>query len=757
MTREEFLQAWASLGRAPNAEQLTIMDHGDGPLQIIAGPGVGKTYALTLRVCFLLCVKEVPPEAIVLTTFTRKAAEELRHRLEETLALLARQFPHLRAIDPTRMHLGTLHRLCYDILTQVPGSRFRHLEALNALEQAFFIHTTSSFATSTQPREQDEEMRLANWLDKKQDRVRPSRWQWVKTFTNAYERLLNDQIDRTRFAEASPLYKKLIEYVDEYEAALRERHFTDQTLLQQQALELLHSPEGALWRQDIRYVFVDEYQDTNMLQAKLYRALAADPPHNLCVVGDDDQALYRFRGGTVACLVHFVEECKHTWNGCEVAQLALVENYRSQPAIVEWYNHIISVHAQMSLPYARVEGKTPVRAHPPAQVIEPVLWAIRGKTLKESAEHFVTALRLLKEEGVIESYADCALLAHSFKRNAAGSAYAYVNELQKQDIPLVGRSLHKEQQVYKQILGMLFLILDRSKTLLPGHFSTENGAYVEECRQAAQMEPLLDQMARQATHWLLSEGKGSSSMSLTKFAQRIFNATPCITVIEQDADAEAAAHMLMQTLDAYDRIVGKGYSIPLEERPGVVGKKRVASWWMKKVYYVLVEGIQKEHLERGEEHTPRSVENALSLLTIHRAKGLEFPVVAVVVEKHNHVSPKSEHQLERDVYPFRQGLIGNHRENVDLFLGGTDEDRAVQDLVRLHYVAYSRPQSVLLLLVTDEHLEQEPPALGLGRDIEQFRERIEVWPPKLKRGKGSKQQNKITSQQGAEQHGLWDD
>lgn len=653
------------------------------------------------------------------------------------------------------MHLGTLHSICYDILTQTPGSRFRHLQPLGALERAFFIRTTSSFGKNTTQTSEQEEIQLACWIDKKQYRSRLSRWQWVKTFTTAYERLANDQIDRARFADASPVHKRLIEYVEEYEAALRERHFTDQTLLQQQALYLLQSPEGALWRQDIKYVFVDEYQDTNVLQAKMYRALAAAPPHNLCVVGDDDQALYRFRGGTVSCLVHFVQECQQTWPGCEVTQFALLENYRSQPAIVDWYNHVISIHPQMSLPYARIAEKAPVRAQPPSRLIQPAVWAIRGKTLKESAENFVTALHLLKEEGVIESYANCALLAHSFKGRAAG--FAYVNELQQQGIPIVGRSSYKEQKVYKQILGTLFLTLDSSKNLLPGHFTTENAAYVEECRQAAQEEPVLEQMARQVTRWLLAEKKQASSMSLTKLAQRILNAAPCITAIEHDPDAEAAAQMLIQTLDAYDRIVERGYHIPLEDRPGVAGKKRVAGWWMERLYYVLVEGVQQEHLERGEERVPQLPDDMLSLLTIHGAKGLEFPVVAVVVDKQNHASPKSEHQLERDVYPFRQDLTEEQIGNVDLLLGGTDAERAVQDLVRLHYVAYSRPQSVLLLLISDEHLEQSPLALGLGRDTEQFREHIEVWPPKPKRNRGSKKQDKTNIQQGAEQHGLWND
>lgn len=743
MTREEFLDAWASIaGNPPNSEQLAIMDHGQGPLQITAGPGAGKTYTLILRVLFLLCVCQVAPAAIVLTTFTHKAAEELRLRLQEALSRLRIQFPELRAIDLSHMRLGTLHSLCWKVLTETPGSRFRHLQLLGALERAFFIYTTSSFGKTNQSDIDELDRQLACWIARKSYRSLPPRWERVKLFTSAYERLLNDQLDGISFASARPLYQRLMQLVEEHEAALSKRRFTDQTLIQQQALDLLRSPEGNSWIQGIQHVVVDEYQDTNLLQAALYRALAAVPPHNLCVVGDDDQALYRFRGGTTSCLVHFAEECQRAWPGCEVRQLSLAENYRSQPTIVEWCNSYISVHPHMSLPNARVrvEGraKAPLRAQPSSYPAAPAVVAIRGKDLKESACNFVTTLRLLKEQGVIESYAHCALLAHSLRGNAT---QAYVSELQQQDIPLAGFSSNKEQHVYKQILGTLFLALDRSKNLLPSNFAAANVNYVEECRQAAQAEPALSQMARQINTWLLSAEKAASSMSLAKLAQRILNAGPCITAIEQDQEVEAATQTLIQTLDAYDRIVGHGY-IPLEDVPGGAGKKHVKALWMYQLYNILVEGIQQEHLQRGEEHISRLPTDALALLTIHSAKGLEFPIVAVVVDKQKQASPKAEHQLERDVFPFRQDLTGEQAASPDLFLGGTDEQRAVQDLVRLHYVAYSRAQVLLLLLITDEHLKDSSPALSLGKDAEWFRQQVEVWPDKKRKG--------------VQQHGLWD-
>jgi DNA helicase II / ATP-dependent DNA helicase PcrA len=742
MTREEFLDAWASIaGRSPNPEQLVIMDHVLGPLQIIAGPGTGKTFALILRVLFLLCVCHVAPSAIVLTTFTHKAAEELRQRLHGAFSRLSIIFPELRTIDLSQMRLGTLHSLCWDILTETPGSPFRHLHQINQLEQAFFIDTTSSFIRKRNKKELDElDRQLESWIGMKPYR---SVWQWVKLFTSVYERLYDDQIDRACFANAQPVYKRFMQYVEEYETALRERRFTDQTLVQQQALDLLRDPMGNPWGQNIQHIIVDEYQDTNLLQQALYHALAAAPPHNLCVVGDDDQALYRFRGGTVGCLVHFAEECERAWPECSVRQISLVENYRSEPTLVEWYNEYITIHPHMLLPNARVAGKVPLHAQPSSYKEAPIVVAIRGKTLKESACNFVTILRELVKQGVIESYAHCAMLAHSLKGEVA---QAYISELQQQGIPIAGFSSYKEQQVYQQVLGTLFLALDRSKNLLPSTFAKENTTYVDECRQAAQAEPILQEMARAITKWLLGEGKAIATVSLTKLAQRILNAAPCIAAIEQDPDAEAAVQMLIQTLDAYDRIVEKGYRIPLEEVPGGAGKKRVAAWWMQRLYYTLVEGIQQEHLSRGEEHSPKLSPDALSLLTIHGAKGLEFPVVAVVVGKQNEASPRAEHQLERDMFPFRQNMTSKQAAQPDFLLGGNDEERATQDLIRLHYVAYSRAETLLLLLIVDDHLKISPPPLSLGADTEWFRKRTLVLPEKKRTEK---------KRNGDQQYGLW--
>lgn len=267
MTIDELLDVLASqTGRTPNPEQCAVMEHSGGPLQVIAGPGTGKTYALILRCLYLLCMDRVPPEAIVLTTFTRKAAEELKQRLHETLLRLSDAFPEIREIDVSRMRLGTLHSLCWDFLTETPGSPFRHLQSLTALDRAFFVYTQSRFCRFDQGSEADELfLQLISWVEQKTYRVLPNPWKRAQMFITMYERLVNDRIDRARFADSRPAFKMLIQLAEEYEMVLRDRHFTDQTLLQQQALDILCSPEGQLLVQDIQHVVVDEYQDFSVI------------------------------------------------------------------------------------------------------------------------------------------------------------------------------------------------------------------------------------------------------------------------------------------------------------------------------------------------------------------------------------------------------------------------------------------------------------------------------------------------------------
>ncbi|GHO71202.1 hypothetical protein KSC_100940 [Ktedonobacter sp. SOSP1-52] len=144
----------------------------------------------------------------------------------------------------------------------------------------------------------------------------------------------------------------------------------------------------------------------------------------------------------------------------------------------------------------------------------------------------------------------------------------------------------------------------------------------------------------------------------------------------------------MQTLDAYDRVVEHGRGFFWEEAQG---KWRIKPGRMTQVYRALLEGVMQEHLERGEESKDLSSPEAVSVLTIHKAKGLEFPVVAVVVDEENSAHATATHRLEHDVFPFRQDLPEQADLPPALLLGGDGGARALQDSVR-HYKTGKQPQ-----------------------------------------------------------------
>jgi DNA helicase-2/ATP-dependent DNA helicase PcrA len=738
MTIHDLLAALHSLPHraiTPNVEQLAVMRYNAGPLHVIAGPGTGKTEALILRCLRLLCVDRVPPESIVLTTYTRKAARQLEQRLHLMLAALGEIFPGVREIDVSRMRIGTLHSICWDLLTETPASPFRHLQRLDELERAFFVRTHSTICRRI---DSPALLQLLSWAQNPDQPAAsqglPSSAERGRLFIELCQRLVEDQVDRESFAQAVPSAAPIIELIAEYESKLRDYHFTDNTFVQQQALELLRSDEGAALVRaagehlGIQHVIVDEYQDTNPLQAALYRELAGRPPHHLCVVGDDDQALYRFRGGTVSCMVRFADECRTAWPSCRVEPVQLARTYRSHPEIVRWINSFVVAHPQMKLPYARVADKAPLTPDRPEHPDDRTVWVIRGKDAKEVAANFAAALRQLIDQQVIASPSQCALLARSIKAGPRALG-PYLDALREQGILSACADQPKERLLYRKVLGTLLVALDPHGNLMPAGFAARDRAlssYVDRCRKEA-----LPDIADRIHTWLVSRTNTSRSATVSDLAWQIVNTRDCMDLLETDPEEEAAASVLIQTLDAYDRVAREGHhSISLDEE-----NRCVDSRWMRRFYEVLVEELfrDRDKARQADEDIETSVRtDKLQVLTIHGAKGLQFPVVAVVVDGNSKGKPDKVHRLERAVLPFRRDLPPTGIAPYEI-LGGPDEARAAQDAIRLQYVGYSRAQEVLLLLVPDPH-RAEPRALGVGPTEEWLQQHIKAeWPARSTR------------------------
>lgn len=756
MTIEDLLQALQTLSLPhPNEAQRTVMLHDGGPLWVIAGPGTGKTQALILRCLHLLCVKKVPPAAILLTTYTRKAALQLQQRLQETLSKLHSLFPEIGDIDLTTMRLGTIHSLCIEILQGTPTSPYRHIHLLDEIERLFFVLTNSSLCSASLSNDVVN-IDLLAWAQnpaKPPDlSFLPSRWKRARIFLQLFERLVEDQVDLQRIMKSSVNWRTFGEFIDEYREKLQQRQFTDFTLVQQQTLEWLSSSNGQAFLEGneqqpgIQHVIVDEYQDTNPLQAALYRALAARAPHQLCVVGDDDQALYRFRGGTVTCMVRFVEECQRAWPDCHVQPVALTQTYRSHPDIVRWINAFIANQPALRVPGARVANKPQLQAMRSALVQGPVVYAIRGTTGKEVASTFAQLMANLLKQQVIASPSQCALLAHSISDEVIGP---YRNALSLQGVDIARPTLPRDQLLYQLAVGALLIVLDPLDQLRPNtKKDAKFGNFLDTCRNACEQNRALEAIVRHMNSWLINDSDARYQQPLSYLLEYILNQPVCNQLMEQEPQALEAIQTLRDLIEAYDQIVEEGKAII----PFDVDKHAISENWSKRLYSVLVRMLyQGIRTDSREEEFVTGLQTTLPVMTIHQSKGLEFPVVAVIVDK-AHQNQDAVHQLERAVLPYRQDLVDI--DDPITLLGGDDDSRALQDKIRLFYVAYSRARELLFILTPDS-LWNAPPAVGLGGEREWFLEQIHEWPIKSSSTRRKKASPK-TSQQG-EQLGLWNE
>jgi DNA helicase II / ATP-dependent DNA helicase PcrA len=294
--------------RELNPEQREAVEHVEGPLLVLAGAGSGKTRVLTVRIARLIEDHGVPPDRILAVTFTNKAAGEMRARIR---ALLGR--------DPVGAWVGTFHSLGARLLR-------RHADRLG------WDSTFTIFDAEESLREIKRVMEALQ--------IDPKRWrpQAVRSMLGDVK---NQLIPPADFAEQHEdgfdLFTRAVAKIyPAYQKSLREQNAFDFDDLLMKPVELLQGEPGILERYQERFAFllVDEYQDTNHAQFRFVELLARQH-RNLMVVGDDDQSIYRWRGADIRNILDF----ERTYQGARVVRLE--RNYRSTSTILEAANQVI--------------------------------------------------------------------------------------------------------------------------------------------------------------------------------------------------------------------------------------------------------------------------------------------------------------------------------------------------------------------------------------------------------------------------------
>jgi DNA helicase-2/ATP-dependent DNA helicase PcrA len=299
----------ASLLDGLNPVQREAVTHPDGPILVIAGAGSGKTRVLTHRVAHLVRERKVSPFAILAITFTNKAADEMKERVAALVGPVAH-----------RMWVSTFHSACARIL--------RREAAVLGLRSSFSIY------------DQSDAMRLTGYvlrdLDLDPKRLPPR--QVHAAISAAKNELLSP--DELADRALTPYDRRVVDVFREYQRRLVEASALDFDDLLTSAVQLFreHPDVASKWRSRFAHVLVDEFQDTNLAQWELIRTLAQEH-RNIMVVGDADQAIYRFRGADYRNLMRFEEAFP------DASIVVLEQNYRSTQTILDAANAVIANNA----------------------------------------------------------------------------------------------------------------------------------------------------------------------------------------------------------------------------------------------------------------------------------------------------------------------------------------------------------------------------------------------------------------------------
>jgi DNA helicase-2/ATP-dependent DNA helicase PcrA len=636
--------------------QREIIGHTEGPLLVIAGPGSGKTYSIVLRALNLLLLGAAKPKELILCTFTKKAAFEMRDRL----AAAARKVRY--TADLSELTVSTIHSLCNSVLTQ---HRHRtplghNYDTLDELTQLLFIF--EHFDAVIGPAQND--LFLGRWK---------TRWTAITGVRSYFDKLTEELVDSNQLTRSTdPFLRAIGAAYNSYERALLDANRTDFAHLQRHVLDLLRTPAilNAV-TSDIRYVIVDEYQDTNYVQEQLILKLS-ERNRNLCVVGDEDQSLYRFRGATVRNILEFQQRMP------SCATVKLTTNYRSHRAIVERYDRWMASANWFnpngaSFRYDKTIEADEAVAHPSY----PAVIAIWGRDGRDEAARFADFVEFLKQHDVISDYGQVVLLLHSVRDDHSGS---YRSALEAKGIPSFcprARAYFEIQEVSDLIacIAVIFGWYGDGRGQVAGAVA-ELAAYVDNAivhlgRRFGAPHPLAAALQRWTGEITrLREGEALDTRP-ADYLYHLLALEPFKSAVHNENIARNLA-IFSQLLNVFQSYYH--YTV-VSHRNREILRRHLFNSFLRLLY----DGGINEY-EDPDQPFPKG---HVQVMTIHQAKGLEFPVV-VVGSLSNQLS--SAKQIDHHLGPFYHRAPFEPESRITLF-----------DRMRLHYVAFSRPQKLLVL------------------------------------------------------------
>lgn len=646
-----------------NQDQRKAISQIEGPLLIIAGPGSGKTFVLVLRALNILLAQKCQPKEMVLCTFTEKAAFELRDRIQQAARTIGYKG------DLSQLKVSTIHSLSNTYISQhrLHTGWGNGAEVLDELTQPLFLFENfEEIVGSYDPSQKY----FGHWS---------TRWTAIQGLVEFFNKITEELVSPSALIEGhDPFLQAIGQAYIRYEQKLQNLNRLDFAHQQKIFLELLTNPEiGPKIQSEVRFVMVDEYQDTNYIQEQLLLRLAA-PQNNLCVVGDDDQSLYRFRGATVRNILEFgknFDPCPQVW---------LKTNYRSHKTIISAYNQFMSgcdwsnPNGSFPFRYAKTIEPDPQAEHPDY----PSVFQIWGESEQDEATRLADLIVFLKQNKVIDDYNQVAVLLRSVKEDHSGP---YIHALKKQGIPVFApraRTYFNNLEVRLIIacFAVLFGWYKENRGSLNGHGLLDLANYVDECfkvmvrERIAYQHPLAQYLQVKVRQISALQPGQNLDERLADYFYQILAFEPFSKFIQEENSARNLA-TFSQLLAIFQHYYH--YSVITHKNQAYIRLHFFNSF----LRFLFLGGINEY-----EDPDQPFLSGYVQMMTIHQSKGLEFPVVIVGSLDTNISSSKQVDHLLGPYY---------HREPFE------PENRITEfDRMRLHYVAFSRPQKLLVLTTT---------------------------------------------------------
>ncbi|MDQ0351857.1 DNA helicase-2/ATP-dependent DNA helicase PcrA [Alkalibacillus filiformis] len=611
MTMKEILNSM-------NTEQKEAVKHTEGPLLVMAGAGSGKTRVLTHRIAYLLAEKGVQPYNVLAITFTNKAAREMKERVEKLVGDEAKD-----------IIMSTFHSLCVRILRR-DGDRI-------GINRNFAIYDATDQKTAIK-----EALRIQD-LDPKQFDPRSIQF----AISQAKNQLITPKVMKQ---QANNYHEeKIASIYDTYETLLRKNGALDfDSLIMETFFLFDRVPEVLRFYQNrFQYIHVDEYQDTNKAQYKLVQKLA-ERFNNLCVVGDSDQSIYKWRGADIYNILSFENDYP------DAKTILLEQNYRSTKTILQAANDVIenNISRKPKELWTDNEDGSTIR-----------LFEARDE--RQEARYVIDQIQEVVSEGEF-NYEDIAIL---YRTNAQSRAMEDVFVKSSVPYQIIGGTKFYDRKEIKDLLAYLRLIANPNDDIsfmrvvnVPkrgiGKTSIEKLQLHAEMHDLSLFEAVQDialigvskkaaQQLQTFRHMIENFQKQQEFFSVTDLVDEVLEKSGYEEMLRQDKSLES-----------------QGRQENLEEFKTVTKQFEEASEDTSLIAFLTDLALVSDLDDTDDESTDK-----VTLMTLHAAKGLEFPVVFLI-------------GLEENMFPHSRSLF---------------DEEEMEEERRLAYVGITRAERQLYL------------------------------------------------------------